>query len=77
MRSRAASIEGVFSLRSSPGKGTAIEVVLRPVWTVASGVAVRCADELVPSAPVAFRNAEEDVVLSVTQQFRRVPYLPG
>ncbi len=31
MRSRAASIEGVFSLRSSPGKGTAIEVVLRPV----------------------------------------------
>lgn len=31
MRSRAASIEGIFSLRSSPGKGTAIEVVLRPV----------------------------------------------
>lgn len=31
MRSRAASIEGVFSLRSSPGRGTAIEVVLRPV----------------------------------------------
>jgi len=31
MRSRAASIEGVFSLRSAPGKGTAIEVVLRPV----------------------------------------------
>lgn len=31
MRSRAASIEGVFSLSSSPGKGTAIEVVLRPV----------------------------------------------
>lgn len=31
MRSRAASIEGVFSLRSSPGKGTAIEVVLRPI----------------------------------------------
>jgi signal transduction histidine kinase len=31
MRSRAASIEGVFSLRSSPGRGTAIEVVLRPI----------------------------------------------
>jgi signal transduction histidine kinase len=31
MRSRAASIEGAFSLRSSPGNGTAIEVVLRPV----------------------------------------------
>ena len=31
MRSRAASIQGVFSLRSSPGQGTAIEVVLRPV----------------------------------------------
>ena len=31
MRSRAASIEGDFSLRSAPGKGTAIEVVLRPV----------------------------------------------
>jgi signal transduction histidine kinase len=31
MRSRAASIEGVFSLRSSPGEGTAIEVVLRPI----------------------------------------------
>jgi len=31
MRSRAASIEGAFSLRSSPGQGTAIEVVLRPV----------------------------------------------
>ena len=30
MRSRAASIQGVFSLRSSPGKGTSIEVVLRP-----------------------------------------------
>jgi signal transduction histidine kinase len=30
MRSRAASIEGVFSLRSAPGRGTAIEVVLRP-----------------------------------------------
>ena len=30
MRSRAASIEGVFSFRSSPGTGTAIEVVLRP-----------------------------------------------
>jgi signal transduction histidine kinase len=29
MRSRAASIEGAFSLRSSPGQGTAIEVVLR------------------------------------------------
>ena len=31
MRSRAASIEGVFSLSSTPGRGTAIEVVLRPV----------------------------------------------
>ena len=31
MRSRAASIEGVLSLRSSPGKGTSIEVVLRPI----------------------------------------------
>ena len=31
MRTRAASIEGVFSLRSSPGRGTAIEVVLRAV----------------------------------------------
>lgn len=31
MRSRAASIQGVFSLRSSPGQGTAIEVVLRPI----------------------------------------------
>lgn len=31
MRVRAAAIQGVFSLRSSPGKGTAIEVVLRPV----------------------------------------------
>ena len=31
MRSRAAAIEGVFSLRSSPGRGTSIEVVLRPV----------------------------------------------
>ena len=30
MRSRAASIQGVFSLRSSPGRGTSIEVVLRP-----------------------------------------------
>ena len=30
MRTRAASIQGVFSLRSSPGKGTSIEVVLRP-----------------------------------------------
>ena len=31
MRSRAASNEGAFSLSSSPGQGTAIEVVLRPV----------------------------------------------
>jgi signal transduction histidine kinase len=31
MRTRAASIEGVLSLRSSPGKGTSIEVVLRPI----------------------------------------------
>jgi signal transduction histidine kinase len=31
MRTRAASIQGVFSLRSSPGQGTSIEVVLRPV----------------------------------------------
>ena len=31
MRSRAASIEGVLSLRSSPGKGTSIEVMLRPI----------------------------------------------
>jgi signal transduction histidine kinase len=31
MRSRAASIQGVLSLRSSPGQGTSIEVVLRPV----------------------------------------------
>jgi signal transduction histidine kinase len=31
MRSRAASIQGVLSLKSAPGKGTAIEVVLRPV----------------------------------------------
>jgi signal transduction histidine kinase len=31
MRTRAASIEGVLSLRSAPGKGTSIEVVLRPV----------------------------------------------
>jgi signal transduction histidine kinase len=31
MRSRAASIQGNLSLRSSPGKGTSIEVVLRPV----------------------------------------------
>jgi signal transduction histidine kinase len=30
MRSRAASIQGVFSLRSAPGKGTAIEIELRP-----------------------------------------------
>jgi signal transduction histidine kinase len=29
MRARAASIEGGFSLRSSPGRGTALEVVLR------------------------------------------------
>ena len=31
MRSRAASIQGVLSLRSSPGNGTSVEVVLRPV----------------------------------------------
>jgi signal transduction histidine kinase len=31
MRSRAASIQGVLSLRSSPGKGTSIEVILRPI----------------------------------------------
>ena len=31
MRSRAASIQGVLSLTSSPGKGTSVEVVLRPV----------------------------------------------
>ncbi len=31
MRSRASSIQGVLSLRSSPGSGTSIEVVLRPV----------------------------------------------
>lgn len=30
MRRRAASIEGGFTLRSSPGRGTSIEVVLRP-----------------------------------------------
>jgi len=30
MRTRAASIQGIFSLRSAPGKGTSIEVVLRP-----------------------------------------------
>lgn len=30
MRTRATSIQGSFSLRSVPGKGTAIEVVLRP-----------------------------------------------
>jgi signal transduction histidine kinase len=30
MRVRAASIDGGFSLRSKPGSGTAIEVVLRP-----------------------------------------------
>jgi signal transduction histidine kinase len=29
MRARAASIEGGFSLRSVPGRGTALEVVLR------------------------------------------------
>jgi signal transduction histidine kinase len=29
MRARAESIEGGFSLRSSPGRGTALEVVLR------------------------------------------------
>ena len=29
MRARAASIEGALSLRSTPGKGTEIEVVLR------------------------------------------------
>jgi signal transduction histidine kinase len=29
MRARAASIEGGFSLRSTPGRGTALEVVLR------------------------------------------------
>ena len=29
MRARAASIEGGFSLRSIPGRGTALEVVLR------------------------------------------------
>ena len=31
MRSRADSIDGGFTLRSSPGAGTSIEVVLRPV----------------------------------------------
>ncbi len=31
MRGRAASIQGVLSLSSTPGKGTSIEVVLRPV----------------------------------------------
>ena len=30
MRSRAASIEGVFRCARRPGKGTSIEVVLRP-----------------------------------------------
>jgi signal transduction histidine kinase len=30
MRQRAAAIEGRLSLRSAPGRGTAIEVVLRP-----------------------------------------------
>ena len=29
MRARAATIEGGFSLRSTPGRGTALEVVLR------------------------------------------------
>jgi signal transduction histidine kinase len=29
MRARAKSIEGGFSLRSTPGRGTALEVVLR------------------------------------------------
>ncbi|MHB8469844.1 MAG: ATP-binding protein [Gaiellaceae bacterium] len=29
MRARAASIEGGFSLRSAPGTGTALEIVLR------------------------------------------------
>ena len=29
MRARAESIEGGFSLRSTPGRGTALEVVLR------------------------------------------------
>jgi signal transduction histidine kinase len=31
MRTRAASIDGGFTLRSAPGSGTAIEVVLRGV----------------------------------------------
>ncbi len=31
MRARAAAIQGAFSLRSAPGKGTAIEIVLRAV----------------------------------------------
>jgi signal transduction histidine kinase len=31
MRSRAASIEGVLSMRSAPGEGTSIEVLLRPI----------------------------------------------
>jgi signal transduction histidine kinase len=30
MRQRAVAIGGVFSLRSVPGRGTALEVVLRP-----------------------------------------------
>jgi signal transduction histidine kinase len=30
MKLRAEAIEGTLSLRSSPGRGTAIEVVLRP-----------------------------------------------
>jgi signal transduction histidine kinase len=30
MRARAESIEGGFSLRSAPGRGTALEVLLRP-----------------------------------------------
>ena len=31
MRTRAASIQGAFALRSTPGRGTSIEVVLRSV----------------------------------------------
>ncbi|RDI74357.1 Signal transduction histidine kinase [Gaiella occulta] len=31
MRARAASIQGAFALRSAPGRGTSIEVVLRPL----------------------------------------------
>ena len=30
MRQRAAAIGGAFSLRTAPGRGTALEVVLRP-----------------------------------------------